>query len=101
MATDTWELLSPVGEPERSEHRSAERTTEFSGKTVGLFWNGKPGSNVFLEEVGREIAARHPGVTLTRFWETRPSTMTSYGNSKEDLAYMAAHADLVIAASSD
>ena len=96
-----WQVISPEGDTENSAFSNAARGGDFSGKKVGLFWNGKPGGNVFLEEVGEQLASRFPGVKLERFWETRPDTMTSYGNSKANLAFMAEQADLVIAASSD
>jgi hypothetical protein len=101
MSMETWDLLVPAGTSNGGNFASAGRQGDLSGRSVGLFWNGKPGGNVFLEETARELGARFPGLKFTRFWETRPSTMTSYGNSKDDLAYMAQSADLVIAASSD
>lgn len=101
MSMETWDLLVPAGTSNGSNFASAGRQGDLSGRIVGLFWNGKPGGNVFLEAIGLELTERFEHVKLTRFWETRPSTMTSYGNSKDDLAYMAQNAELVIAASSD
>src|SRR4051812_13423708 len=95
-----WHVISPEGDTETSAFTNASRGGDFAAKKVGLFWNGKPGGNVFLDEVGAQLSSRFPGVQLERFWETLPESMTSYGNSKDSLAYMAAHADLVIAASS-
>jgi hypothetical protein len=96
-----WTLLSPEGETPKEAFETAGRGGDFNGKTIGLFWNGKPGGSVFLEEVGRQLKQRYQGASIRKIWEERPGTVTSYGNTPENLAYMAQSADLVIAASSD
>jgi hypothetical protein len=96
-----WSLLSPEGQPQQSAFSVAARSADFGGRTVALFWNGKPGGNVFLDEVGRQISARYRDVRIRRIWEERPDTVTSYGNTPQNLEFMARSADVVIAASSD
>ena len=96
-----WSLLSPEGQPEQSAFSSAGRSTALTGKTIGLFWNGKPGGDVFLDEVGRQLQSRFEGARVQKIWQERAETMTSYGNSKDCLEYMARSHDLVVAASAD
>src|SRR5688500_6618274 len=98
---ESWSLMSPEGQAQQTVFEAAGRGADLTGKTIGLFWNGKPGGSVFLEEVGRQLAQRYEGMRIRKFWEDRPETVTSYGNSAESLKYMAGNADLVIAASSD
>jgi|SRR3954470_20907163 hypothetical protein len=101
MSAQSWSLESPAGELRQAAVAAAERSSGFAGRTIGLFWNGKPGGDVFLEEVGRELSQRFQGAKVLKIWEARPDTVTSYGNSAANLEYMARSADLVIAASSD
>ncbi len=96
-----WHLLSPAGEPPRGAIESAARSGDLRGKIVGLLWNGKPGGELLLDEVGRNLTERFPDVGLVRLWETRPSTVTAYGMSEEDLRLAADSADLIIGANAD
>jgi hypothetical protein len=102
VSIDTkWSLLSPEGQPEQSDFQAAGRSAALAGKTIGLFWNGKPGGEVFLDEVGRQLQSRFEGARVRKIWEERADTMTSYGNSEPNLEYMARSHDVVVAASAD
>lgn len=96
-----WTVVNPVSTPNVGRLGSAERVDDYSGKRVGLWWNGKPNGDVFLDEVGAQLAARFPGMTTVRIWEHRPTSMSFYGIPKDDIAFMAANADVVIGALGD
>jgi hypothetical protein len=100
-ARDEWVLMSPVGDVQVEQFKIAKRIPDFNGKTVGLFWNGKPNGDVFLNEVADALTAKFPGVKIVRMWDIKPVTRTAWGNSEEDVKFMAANADLVIGASAD
>ncbi len=101
MSDRQWHLLSPVGKPARAVFEGAGRSGDLNGMTVGLLWNGKPGGEVLLDEVGRALSERFPALQTVKFWETRPATVTAYGMDSEDVRFVAANADLVIGGSAD
>ncbi len=101
MSDHERHLCSPAGEPPRAAFESAAKARDLSGRTVGLLWNGKPGGDLLLCEVGRMLRERAPGLSIVKFWETRPSTITAYGTSEDDLRFVAERADLVVGATAD
>ena len=101
MNSQEWTVMNPAGDA-NVEHRSgAVRIDDFSGRRVGLWWNGKPNGDNFLNEVARQLESRNPGMTTVRMWELSPSTMTAYGVSGENLDKMVTSADVVIGALGD
>ena len=100
-STQEWSLLSPVADVEIRQLERAGRNADLNGKTIGLFWNGKPNADLFLDEVAEELRARFEGLKIVRMWEVKPETRTALGNSVENLKFMAQNADLIIGASGD
>jgi hypothetical protein len=101
MSNQQWLLMNPVGDRPRAAFDGAGRPGDLSRKTVGLFWNGKPGGDVLLHEVALGLSGRFPGLGIVKFWEARPETVTAYGNSAGNLRFMAQSADLVIGTNAD
>lgn len=101
MSHQQWHLMNAAGEPPRAAFESAGRARDLGGKTVGLLWNGKPGGDLLLDEVGQSLCERFLGLDIVKFWETRPATRTAYGTSADDLRFVAENADLVIGANAD
>lgn len=93
--------MNPAGEPPRAAAASAGRSRDLSGKTLGLLWNGKPGGDLLLEEVGRSLSERFSSLHIVKFWETRPATITAYGSAADELRFVAQNVDLVIGANAD
>jgi hypothetical protein len=96
-----WTVLNPVADANIGTVAGTAAVSEFAGKRVGLWWNGKPGGDVFLNEVAAQLAARFPGMQTVRIWEHRPKSTTFYGAPKDDIAFMAQNADVVIGALGD
>ena len=96
-----WTLLSPVADVEVRQFERAGRNADLGGKTIGLFWNGKPNADLFLDEVAEELRARFEDLKIVRMWEVKPETRTALGNSMDGLKYMAQNSDLIIGASGD
>jgi hypothetical protein len=94
-------VMNPVAETQVGKFATAGRLADWNGKRIGLFWNGKPNGDVFLDEVARELRSRFQGLETLKIWEARPETKTVYGNSAENLEYIAQSADFVISASGD
>jgi len=96
-----WILMSPVADFQVEQFKIANRVPKLKGKTIGLFWNGKPNGNVFLNEVAAQLRARFNTLKTIKMWEVKPETRTALGNSVENLRFMAQNTDLIIGASGD
>jgi len=94
-------LLSPVADVQVEQFEIADRFPDLNGKTIGLFWNGKPNGDIFLDEVGNKLKARFTVSRIVKLWKIRQETRTQYGNSMDNLKSMAQNADLIIGASAD
>jgi hypothetical protein len=89
-----WEVLNPLAEYERAVFALSPRLADLNGKTVGLFWNGKPNGNVLLEAIGKLLEERFKNIKLIKFW-----LHISVG--PENQKQMAEQCDAVIAAQGD
>lgn len=96
-----WTVLNPVAAAKVGAQGTAAKLEDFSGKRVGLWWNGKPGGDVFLNEVAAQLESRFPGMQTVRIWEHRPRSTSFYGIPKDDITFMAGAADVVIGALGD
>jgi len=101
MDTQKWTVMNPVGDADIENLGGATRLDDFSGKRIGLWWNGKPNGDIFLDEVARQLETHYPGMTAVRMWEIDPATTTAYGVPRDKLERMARSADLVIGALAD
>jgi hypothetical protein len=101
MNKQEWVLRNPVADVQSEKFEISARLQDFKGKTIGLFWNGKPNGDVFLNEVADQLGKRFAGLNILRIWEMRPETKTVYGNSTDNLKFMAEKADFIIGASAD
>ena len=101
MEVREWAVLNPVAEVDIKKLRGATRLEDLSGKRIGLWWNGKPNGDIFLNEVAHQLESRYPGMTAVRMWEIDAATTTAYGVPGAKLERMAQSADLVIGALAD
>ena len=101
MDKQEYAVMNPVAEVTVQESGMADRFADLNGKRIGLFWNGKPNGDVFLDEVARELGSRFHGLETVKIWEIRPETRTVYGNSADNLEFIAQSADFIIGASGD
>jgi hypothetical protein len=96
-----WTLLNPVADAQIERFKPADRVPDLNGKRIGLFWNGKPSGEVFLNRLADRLKARFGDLMVVRFWEVEPGTRTALGNTEDHLKLMAQKADLILAASGD
>jgi hypothetical protein len=96
-----WTLLNPVADAEVEQFNPAHRVPDLNGKTIGLFWNGKPNGDVFLNRLAERLTAGFDALTVVRMWDVEPETRTALGNSMDNLKTMAQKADLILGASGD
>jgi len=89
-----WEVWNPLAEYETPVLAPSPRLADLKGKTVGLFWNGKPNGDIFLEAIGKLLEERFNDIRLIKFW-----LYISVG--PENRKRMAEQCDAVIAAQGD
>jgi hypothetical protein len=90
----TWRLVNPEAHFRGEGKRVNPRPSDLSGKTVVLYWNGKPNGDVLLDQVGTLLVEKIPTVTIVKAWEVTPSTRITDPNDDASKAVSAAVADL-------
>ena len=96
----TLEFLNPVAETEFHHVPPAARVgAGLDGKTVGLFWNMKPGGDVALRVVREKLAERFPGAAFRDYVGSVGSSVRLA--TPEDQDRMAAECDVVIGTTGD
>jgi hypothetical protein len=76
-AITRWKLVSPQAAKTAARERVNGHPPDLSGKTVVLYWNGKPNGDVFLSRVGELLRSRFPDLRVVRAWESKPLTRES------------------------
>ena len=62
------ELLNPRGEIEPPPTLApTPRVTDLAGKKIGLYWNGKVGTNVFFDTVEEMLKEKFPTIKVSRY----------------------------------
>lgn len=67
MSLVELEVANPVAESASVTITPAARLADLAGKTIGLYWNFKPGGNIGLDRVAVLLAERYPSITFRRF----------------------------------
>ena len=101
MDRQKWTVMNPVADVDIENLGGASRLDDYSGKRIGLWWNGKPNGDIFLNELAHQLESRYQGMTMVRMWEIDPGTTSAYGVSKDQLDVIANSADLVIGGLAD
>jgi hypothetical protein len=100
-----WKLVSPEAAVQIEGDRVNLHPEDLSGKTVVLYWNGKPNGDLFLNRIAELLIERVNNVKVVKAWEVRPSTKRTDPTAEasrttaEDLAGL--NPDLVIGAPGD
>ena len=78
------------------------RPNTLDGKKIGLYWNGKPNGDFFLNRFAELLEKRYRGIEIVKLWEV-DSTGTAHADRKSDevLDFIAKSADVVIAGQGD
>ena len=68
VAAVTLEVLNPRGEIEPPPTLApTARVTHLAGKRVGLYWNGKVGTDVFFDTVEKLLKEKFPTIKVLRY----------------------------------
>ena len=100
-----WKLVSPEAVVQVEAERVNQHPRDLSGKTVVLYWNGKPNGDLFLNRIGELLVEKVGHVKVIRAWGVRPSTKrtdpTAEGSRATAAELAALNPDLVIGAPGD
>ena len=100
-----WKLVNPEGLVQMDADKVNQHPKDLSGKTVVLYWNGKPNGDLFLNRIGELLIEKVNNVKVIKAWEVRPSTKRTDPTAKasrataEELAGL--NPDLIIGATGD
>lgn len=100
-----WKLVSPEAVIQTQATPANPHPKDLSGKTVVLYWNGKPNGDLFLNRIAELLVEKVEHVKVFKAWEVRPSTRRTDPTAEasrttaEDLAGL--NPDLVIGAPGD
>lgn len=62
-----WEVLNPVADYEMIKYNFASRLPDLNGKTIGLFWNGKPGGDTLLDIIRESLKKQYQNANFIPF----------------------------------
>ena len=100
-----WRLVSPAPVVGTAQNRLCPHPEDLSGKTVLLYWNGKPNGDVFLNRLGELLIENTPDMTLIKAWEadfrTTQAEPTHAGSRAAASLLAGWRPDLVIGAPAD
>jgi len=100
-----WKLVSPEAVVQVEAERVNQHPRDLSGKTVVLYWNGKPNGDLFLNRIGELLVEKVGHVKVIRAWEVRPSTKrtdpTAEGSRATAAELAGLNPDLIIGAPGD
>ena len=67
MSLVELEVANPVALSASVKITPAGRIADLADKTIGLYWNFKPGGNIGLDRVAALLSERYPSVTFRHF----------------------------------
>jgi hypothetical protein len=64
----TLKVLNPRGEIDTSMIKGVNpRVPNLAGKTIGLYWNGKPDGDLFWDVIEKKLKKKFPKVSVLRY----------------------------------
>jgi len=100
-----WKLVNPEALVQIEADHVNQHPKDLSGKTVLLYWNGKPNGDLFLNRIGELLIEKVDNVKVIKAWEAHPSSKRTDPTAKassataQELARL--NPDLVIGAPGD
>ena len=93
------EVLNPVADISKTDISPAARFTDLSGKTVGLFWNGKPSGEITNQFTSEFLAKKVKNIHFKNYLGSLGSVVRQM--STEDTDTIAKECDAVVGAIGD
>lgn len=93
------EVLNPVADAKPEKVELAPRLTDLTGKTIGLYWNGKSGGDILLEQNAELLKQRYSGVKFRNYMGAVGSIMRHATAEQADA--IARECDVVFGSTAD
>lgn len=93
------EVLNPVADAKPEKVELAPRLTDLTGKTIGLYWNGKSGGDILLEQNAELLKQRYSGVKFRNYMGAVGSIMRHATAEQADV--IARECDAVFGSTAD
>lgn len=93
------EVLNPVADAKPEKVELAPRLTDLTGKTIGLYWNGKSGGDILLEQNAELLKQRYSGVKFRNYMGAVGSIMRHATAEQADV--IARECDVVFGSTAD
>ena len=94
------EVLNPVADILKPQEVSlAPRLGDFSGKTIGLYWNAKPSGDVINQATAEVLSKKFKDICFKDYFGSMGSVMRQA--TAEDVAMMTKECDAVIGSLAD
>ena len=93
------EVLNPVAEKPKRKFDLAPRLSDLSGKTIGLYWDVKPGGDIINERTAQLLSQKFKGIRSKEYTPAKISITAEA--SVEELDTMAKECDAVIGTIAD
>jgi hypothetical protein len=93
------EVLNPVAEISKTDISPATRFNDLSGKTVGLFWNGKPSGEIVNQFTAELLAKKVKDIHFRNYMGSLGSVVRQM--STEDADTIAKECGAVVGAVGD
>ncbi len=95
------EVLNPVADKPKRKFELAPRLSSLSGKTVGLYWNGKPGGNIIRERTAQLLSQKFKGIRLKEYTPAGVSMTGDVGINTEVLETIVRECDAIVGNTAD
>ncbi len=92
-------VLNPVADTKTEKIDLAPRLSDLSGKTIGLYWNGKSGGDVLLEQNMQLLKQRFSGLEIRNYMGAVGTGMRHA--TAEQVEAMVKECDAVVGATAD
>jgi len=94
------EVLNPVAEIVRKEDISlAPRLSDLNGKTIGFYWNAKPGGDTINKTTADLLTQKFQGISVKNYFGSMGGVMRQA--SPEDVTLMAKECDAIVGSLAD
>ena len=95
------EVLNPVADKPKRKFELAPRLSGLSEKTIGLYWNGKPGGNIIRERTAQLLSQKFKGIRLKEYTPAGVSMTGDVGINTEVLEKIVRECDAIVGTTAD
>lgn len=89
-----WKIVNPESPIQVEADNVNQHPSDLSGKTILLYWNGKPNGDIFLNRISELFLERVNNIKVVKAWEALPHTKSTAPTREASQATAREFADL-------